>query len=135
MSYVCHTDGMKSHASLHVLRITALLAALIALYQMLVGFSLVGDFADHRDVHKMLAFTSMGLLLVGAGAAFVWKRISGNTGLFAHAAGMAVLSIVQIGLGEMHLTVMHQVVGAAYVLGVIALCTLSFRKPHPTPAA
>ncbi|QFG68271.1 hypothetical protein [Ornithinimicrobium pratense] len=114
----------SSHWSLTVLRVAALLASLLAIYQMFTGFGWAGP-AWHGRAGE-LAFV---LALVAAVGAFVWSRRSGNKGLLMHAAGMAVIGLVQMALGYLSVTLVHQSIGVLYLVGIIALATLAFRKP------
>ncbi|WP_131104254.1 hypothetical protein [Ornithinimicrobium sufpigmenti] len=115
----------NSHWSLIVLRVAAVLASLLAIFQMFSGFGWAGPWAWHGRSGE-LGFV---LALVAAVGAFVWSRRSGNKGLFMHAAGMAVIGLVQMALGYMSVTLVHQSIGVFYLLGIVALATLSFRKP------
>ena len=117
---------MKNSAvSLTVVQISAVVASLLAILQALLGFGVV----QVRGLHGTLGNALFVVMLIAAVAAFLWSRRSGNKGLFMHAAGMAVLAIVQIGLGEMGQRSVHIAVGMLFLLGVLALATLSFRKP------
>ena len=117
---------MKNSAlSLTVLQISAVVASLLAIMQALLGFGVV----QVRGLHGTLGNALFVVMLVAAVAAFLWSRTSHNKGLLMHAAGMAVLAIVQIGLGEMGQRSLHIAVGMLFLLGALALATLSFRKP------
>lgn len=114
----------SSHWSLTVLRVAALLASLLAIYQMFTGFGWT-DPAWHGRAGE-LGFV---LALVATVGAFVWSRRSGNKGLLMHAGGMAVIGLVQMALGYMSVTMVHQAVGVFYLVGIVALATLALRKP------
>lgn len=118
-------EGMNSNVSLTVLRVVAVLAALVSIVQLTTGLGWAGE----ASWHGMLGNTAFVLAAVAAVAAFVWSRRSGNKGLFMHAAGMAVIALVQVGLGEMGVRGAHMAIGVLYVVGIIALATLSLRKP------
>ena len=116
---------MSSHWSLLVLRISAVLASLVAIFQATSGFGWAGAFSAHARTGELATV----LLVVAAVAAYVWSRRSGNKGLFMHAVGMAVIGLVQIAIGHMDLRLVHMTIGVFFLLGVIALATLAFRKP------
>lgn len=115
---------MKSHWSLLVLRISAVLTSLVAIFQATSGFGL-GGFAAHPRTGELATV----LLVVAAVGAYVWSRRSGNKGLFMHAAGMVVIGLIQIAIGHMDLREVHIAIGVLFLVGVVALATLAFRKP------
>lgn len=114
-----------SHWSVLLLRVAAVLAAAIAFFQMFTGFGWV----DGGGLHPRLGEATTTLAAIAAIGAFVWSRRSGDKGLFWHALGMTVLGLAQIAIGHMHLTLVHQILGVVYLLGLVALVTLSIRKP------
>lgn len=115
---------MSSHWSLLVLRICAVLTSLVAIFQATSGFGMGGF-----NVHPRTGELATVLLAVAAVCAYVWSRRSGNKGLFMHAAGMAVIGLIQIAIGHMDLREVHIAIGVFFLLGVVALATLAFRKP------
>lgn len=116
---------MTSHWSLLVLRIAAVLASLVAIFQATSGFGWFGAFSAHPRTGEVATV----LLVVAAVGAYVWSRRTGNKGLFMHAIGMAVIGVIQIAIGHMGLREVHIAVGVLFLLGVVALGTLAFRKP------
>lgn len=120
----------NSSTSLIVLKVTAVLTALLSIWQAVVGFGWVDSFGQHG----MIGNVSFVLMVVAAVAAFLWSRGTGDKGLFMHAAGMAVLAVVQIALGEMHLREVHMATGVLFLVGAVALATLSLRRgAHSLP--
>ncbi|SOC51579.1 hypothetical protein [Ornithinimicrobium cerasi] len=115
----------NTSTTLTVLRLFAVLTALLAIWQTVVGFGWV----DGGGQHGTIGNVTFVVALVAAVAAFLWSRASGNKGLLMHAAGMAVLALVQIGLGEMSLAGVHMAVGVLFLVGAVALATLAIRKP------
>ena len=117
---------MSNAAVLTVLRVFALLTALLSIVQALRGFGWIPlEWAWHGHLGNATFVTA----LVAAVFAFLWSRRSGNKGIFMHAASMAVLALVQVGLGEMGLRSVHMAVGVLFLVGAVALATLSYRKP------
>lgn len=115
---------MSSHWSLLVLRVSAVLASLVAIFQATSGFGL-GGFAAHPRTGELATV----LLAVAAVSAWVWSRRSGNKGLFMHAVGMAVIGLAQIAIGHLDLRDVHIAIGVLFLVGVLALAVLAFRKP------
>ena len=117
---------MSNSTVLMVLRVFAVITGLLSILQALRGF---GWLPIDWSWHGTLANITFVTALIAAIFAFLWKRRGGDNGLFMHAAGMAVLAVIQIGLGEMELRSVHMAVGVLFLVGAIALATLSFRKP------
>jgi hypothetical protein len=124
---------MTKHPILLTLQISAALAALLSVVQAVLGFLIVSG--NGGSQHGTIANLTFVVVLVAAVAAFLWMRRSGNKGLFMHAAGMLVIAIVQLGLGEMGQRAAHIAVGVLFLVGSVALATLSFRKPGAVEAA
>lgn len=116
---------MTNSTVLWGLRIFAVLTALLSIVQALRGF---GWLPIDWSWHGTLANVTFVTALITAVFAFLWSRRTGDKGQFMHAAGMAVLGVVQIGLGEMGLRSVHMAVGVLFLVGAIALGTLSFRS-------
>lgn len=116
---------MSNSTSLLVLKIFAVLTALAAVWQTLVGYGWVSGF---WGTHQMVGNITFVLALVAAIAAFLWSRRTGDKGIFMHAAGMALIALVQIALGEMSLRTVHMTLGVLFLVGSIALATLAFRR-------
>ncbi|MDO5741054.1 MAG: hypothetical protein Q4P07_13005 [Ornithinimicrobium sp.] len=118
---------MKSDSTLLSLRIAALLLALLTTVQLVLGLMIASG--TWVSSHGMIGYVTFVVSVVAAVAAFMWKRVSGNTALFMHAVGLMVLTLVQIGVAEMDLRTVHIVVGVLVFIGAVALATLSLRKP------
>lgn len=115
---------MSNSVVLTLLKIVAVLAALLGVWQTLVGFGWVSGFG----MHGRLGETTFVVLLVATVLAFVWSRRSGDKGLLMHAGGMAVLALVQVGIGMIGMRIAHMVLGVLFLLGALALATLSLRR-------
>ncbi|MFK5633913.1 MULTISPECIES: hypothetical protein [unclassified Ornithinimicrobium] len=115
----------NSDTTLTLLQITAALSALLGVLQTVLGFGWV----SMPGWHGTLGNVTFVVALLAAVFAFLWMRRSANKGLFMHAAGMAVLALVQIALGEMEIREVHMATGVLFLLGSVALATLAFRKP------
>lgn len=122
------TTVKKTPASLTVLRAFAVLAAVASVAQAALGGMLVTNNAV-RDAHSSLATVTLVATVVAAVAAGMFAKSGGSKGLLWHSLGMAILALVQFALGEMGMTMVHITVGVAFMVGAIALATLSFRKP------
>ena len=105
--------------------VTALLAVAQAVIGLLVAFT---DF-DAVNAHGWLGYATFIAAVAAAIGAFLWKKVSGNTGLFMHALGLAVLALLQIGLAEMDLKWVHVVLGVLILGAALALASLAQRKP------
>lgn len=115
---------MNLRSALSLLKITAVLMALLSVFQMLVGFGWV----PLHGVHGTTGNVTFVVALVAAVAAFLWSRRTGDKGIFMHAAGMAVIALAQIALGEMGLRSVHQALGVLFLVGAVALATLALRR-------
>lgn len=110
------------------LKWSALLLALLGVVQAgLGGHGFTGGTAI--EGHGVVGLITIVVSVIAAVFAFLATKGAESKGLFMHAAGMAVIAVVQFGLGEMHLKNVHMGLGIAFVLGAIALATLAFRKP------
>lgn len=118
---------MTSDTTLVLLKITAVLTALMGVLQAVLGFLIVGG--TWVGAHGMIGNTTVVVALVTAVVAFVWMRASANKGLFMHAVGVLVLAVAQVALGEMGLRTVHIVVGVLFLLAAVPLATLAIRKP------
>lgn len=113
-----------------LVRTGAYLSALTGVIQLLLGGYLISSPGGLNSVHNVAGLLAIVATAFTAYAAFRWKNEGGNPGLFFHAAGMAVIAIVQYGLGEVGgARTIHIILGILYVVGVIALATLVNRKP------
>lgn len=111
------------------LRITAALAALLSVVQLLLGIGLLGDLTGVFPIHRTLGYITFLAAVAAAVCAVLWSRRSGNKGLMFHTISVAVLGLIQIGVAEMGVTWLHVVVGVLFLLDAVAATTLSFRKP------
>ncbi len=123
---------MTKHPVLLTLQISAALAALLAVVQTVIGFMMVSG--TYTGWHGTIGNVTFVVALVAAVAAFLWSRRSGNKGIFMHAAGMAVIALAQVALGEMGQRAAHIAIGVLFLVGAVALATLSLRKPGAVDA-
>lgn len=130
------TTTTKTPAALNVLQISAGVAALAATGQAVLGFMMSAGNFSVASVHASIGGIALVASLVAGVAGFLWRRASGNTGLAAHAAGMAVLGLVQFGLGELGggLVMVHIGLGVLFLVGAVGLVTLAVRKPGTATA-
>lgn len=119
---------MKRHERiLSFLQIAALATAVLAVIQ--TGLGVVMWMGTWVSQHGMIGNVTFVVAAITAVLAWLWSRESGNIGLMMHAVGMAVLALIQVGLGEMDLRTLHIVTGFVFLVGALALVTLAYRKP------
>ena len=123
------TTATTQNGKLNFLRGAAVLAAIGSILSPLLAIGPLTSSGPLHAMHGMVGNLNFVLALVAGIAGIVWSRSSGNKGLMFHALSLPVLAIVQIGLGEMHLTMIHIVLGFAYLLAAVSLFTLALRKP------
>ena len=121
---------LSSSRSLVWLRLASAVAALLVLIQAVLATLSLSKVAKLIGVHGVVGYGSLLLTIVAAVAAYLWYRRGGSRGLLMHAAGMAVIMVVQIGLGEVKaLKWEHVGLGVLILAGSIALAVLAYRKP------
>ena len=120
---------LNSSRSLIVLRLSSALSALFTVIQAILIIIRVATGATLIGVHGMVGYLSLLSMITATIAAYVWFRKGGSKGLVMHAGGVAVLMLVQIGLGQAKVAPVHVALGIVIVLGAIALATLAYRKP------
>ena len=123
------TTATTSNGKLTFLRVAALLAAIGSIISPLLATGPLTSSGPLHAMHGMVGNLNFVLALVAGIAGILWGRASGNKGLMYHALSLPVLAVIQIALGEMHLTMVHIVLGFAYLLAAVALFTLALRKP------
>lgn len=123
------TTATTSNGKLTFLRVAALLTAIGSIISPLLATGPLSGTGPLNAMHGMVGNLNFVLALVAGIAGILWGRASGNKGLMYHALSLPVLAVIQIALGEMHLTMVHIVLGFAYLLAAVALFTLALRKP------
>lgn len=118
--------------SLVVLRLAAAVSAVLSLVQALLAFLSLGKVAKLITPHGIIGDVNLLVMVIAAVAAVVWFRKGGSRGLMMHAIGMAVIFLVQIGLGEAELKWPHVGIGVLAVVGSVALAVLAYRKSGGT---
>lgn len=118
--------------SLVVLRLAAAVSAALSLVQAVLAFLSLGKVAKLIGPHGIIGDVNLLVTIVAAVAAVIWFRKGGSRGLMMHAIGMAVIFLVQIGLGEAELKWPHVAIGILAVVGSVALAVLAYRKPGGT---
>lgn len=114
---------------LSLLRNFAAVTALLAVAQTVLGLLVAFTDFDGVNAHGWIGYATFIAAVAAAIGAFLWKKVSGNTGLFMHAAGVAVLALIQIGLAEMGQRWAHIILGLLILGAALALASLAFRKP------
>lgn len=120
--------AVTTSRSLVVLRLAAAVSAALSLVQAVLAFLSLGKVAKLIEPHGIIGDVNLLVTVVAAVAAVLWFRKGGSRGLMMHAIGMAVIFLVQIGLGEGKVKWPHVVIGILAVLGSIALAVLAYRK-------
>ena len=119
-----------SNGKLTFLRVAALLAAIGSLISPLLATGPLSGSGPLHAMHGMVGNLNFVLALAASIGGILWGRASGNKGLMFHALSLPLLAVIQIALGQMHLTMVHIVLGFAYLLAAVALFTLALRKPR-----
>ena len=119
-----------SNGKLNFLRVAALLAAIGSLISPLLATGPLSGSGPLHAMHGMVGNLNFVLALAASIGGILWGRASGNKGLMFHALSLPLLAVIQIALGQMHLTMVHIVLGFAYLLAAVALFTLALRKPR-----
>ncbi|MDO5534005.1 MAG: hypothetical protein Q4F65_05075 [Propionibacteriaceae bacterium] len=123
------TTDTNSSGKLTFLRVAAILASLGAIASPLLALGPLTSSGPLHAMHGMIGNLNFVLALVAGIAGILWGRASGNKGLMFHALSLPVLAVIQIALGEMHLTMVHIVLGFVYLIAAVSLFTLALRKP------
>lgn len=109
------------------LGLTANIAALLILLQLVLGvmiaFGTGGSFI--REAHAGVAYLTVLAGIVAALFAWSASKVAGSKGVFFHALSLPILAIVQIGLGEMHLQVVHIILGVLTVVAYVGLVPMT----------
>lgn len=117
------------------------IAAILAILQTVVAVTMiVGKVEALEHVHSLVGLLYLVAAVATVFPAVVWGRLSHNTGLMAHAIGMAAIAAIQLVLGyvsaeqaeQLHaigvIGYIHMALGLAILIGAIALYLLASRK-------
>lgn len=118
-----------SNGKLTFLRVAALLAAIGSIISPLLATGPLSGTGPLNALHGMVGNLNFVFAILAGVGGVLWGRASGNKGLMFHALSLPVLAVIQIALGQMHLTMVHIILGFAYLLAAVALFTLALRKP------
>lgn len=122
-------SSSTSSGKLTFLRAAAGAAALGSIVSPLLALGPLTASGPLHGMHGMVGNINALLALLAAVAGFLWFKASGNKGLMYHGISLPVLAVIQIALGEMHIELLHIILGFAYLLSAVALFTLSLRRP------
>lgn len=125
-----HPEDPEGGATLLALRITAALTALGGLVQGVLGVMAALGSSVPLTIHSTVGLVTMIIAIIAGVASALWSRKGGNTGLMMHALTVAVLGVLQYGLGKMGLRTVHMAIGLVFVIAAVALATLAYRKPY-----
>jgi len=107
---------------------SAAVAAVLSVAQPLLALGPLTASGPLNGLHAPNAYVLSVVSVVAAVAAHRWSKQSGDRGLFFHALSLPVLAVVQIGLGELELAMVHIALGFAFTLAAVSLFTLALRK-------
>lgn len=128
------------------LRLFALIAAILAFVQLAVAIAfMVSDVEALSKAHEGIAFLVVVATVLAAFPAWVWGRLSKDTGLFPHAAGVAGAAVVQLIIGFVFapkegapygtMMYVHFALGILIALGALFLYTKARKMPIIVTAA
>ncbi len=109
-------------------KITAGLSAAVSLVLGILGVLLTSE-PGVRSAHSGFAMLFILTSLLAAIAAVRYSKLVGAKGGIGHALGVFVIALVQYALGEMHVTMVHIVLGVLIVLGALSLFIMTMRLP------
>lgn len=114
-------------ASVSRLRTTANVAAVLILIQLVLGIMIaVGNGGSIvRSAHAGVAYLALLAGIVAAVFAWSASKWAGSKGVFFHALSLPILALVQIGLGEMNLALVHIILGVLTVVAYVSLVPMS----------
>lgn len=83
------------------------------------------------SVHGWLGYAAFLTGIVATVFAWQASKVTGSKGTFFHALSLPILMILQIGLGEMAVTVVHIILGLALLVGSFALFAIAGKGNRP----
>jgi len=115
--------------SVRRLQVTAGVTAVLALIQLVLGLLIATGIAGQlRAVHGGIGYLTTLSAVVAAVFAWQVAKLTGAKGVFFHALSLPVLMIVQIGLAEVHLEIVHIILGVLIVAGVVGLVPMAAKQ-------
>ncbi|SDB80804.1 hypothetical protein GA0111570_103127 [Raineyella antarctica] len=121
-------------SSVRRLRLTAIVATVLIVIQLGLGIMIATGNGGLREAHAGIGYL---LVLTGIVASiFAWSaaKVAGSKGVFFHALSLPVLMLVQIGLAEMGLEVVHIILGILIVVAVVGLVPMAGKLAGRTAA-
>ncbi|MGK2310206.1 hypothetical protein [Cutibacterium sp. V970] len=107
------------------LTISAWVAVASVILQTVLACFMLSGVHGLGDVHMGFGIATLVAAIVTAVLAVMWKRRGGPSAIVGHAIGMAVLVLVQFGLGEMSSSGatkwIHVILGVVIVVGLLVL--------------
>ena len=110
--------------------VTVVLSALIGQAGWAAAF--LGGEGQYRNHHRVGAWVTLGLCLVGAGVYVAMRRVAGPVNVTL-AVLLAVAASVQFALGQNGQTSVHIFLGVLLVMLGTALTSWTYRHVVPTP--
>lgn len=107
----------------------AMVTTVLVVIQLVLGLLIATGIAGQlRDVHAGIGYLTT--LAAAIAAVFAWQvgSLVGSKGVFFHALSLPILMIVQIGLAEAHLEIVHIILGLAIVVGVVGLVPMAAKQ-------
>jgi hypothetical protein len=114
-------------SSVSRLRTVANVAAVLILVQLALGVMItVGTGGSIiRSAHSGVAYLTVLAGIVAAVLAWSASKYAGSKGVFFHALSLPILALVQIGLAEMDLRLVHIILGVLTVVAYVGLVPMA----------
>lgn len=112
------------------LRISAAIVAVLTVIQAAMGSLLLSGMGDVRTVHGYIGYATLLAAIVAAVMAVLAVKTTGSKGTMWHAISLPVLAVIQIGLAEMDMPVLHAMIGFLTLIAAIALWAMAGPKPQ-----
>lgn len=110
--------------------LSSLIVDVLMVGMLVLGLLIATGTNSVRTVHAITGYTVVVVAILVALAAWRFAKLTARKGVFWHAVSIPVLMIIQIGLAEMGVEIVHIILGIALLVAAIGL-TMMVRKPIP----